>query len=73
MIDNSHSSDTSPLGAGLFIGNRHTLGAVFILNHKKALELAAPPVGPIADEARRQGGILELDKHNWPWSMMLVR
>jgi len=53
-------------------GNRHTLGAVFILNHKKALELAAPPVGPIADEARRQGGILELDKHNWPWSMMLV-
>ena len=53
-------------------GNRHTLGAVFILNHKEALELAAPPVGPIADEARRQGGILELDKHNWPWSMMLV-
>ncbi|MDA0348925.1 MAG: CehA/McbA family metallohydrolase [Verrucomicrobia bacterium] len=53
-------------------GNRHVLGAVFILNHKEALELAAPPVGPIADEARRQGGILELDKHNWPWSMMLV-
>ena len=53
-------------------GTRHTLGAVFILNHQKALELAAPPVSPIAAEARRQGGILELDKHNWPWSMMLV-
>ena len=31
-----------------------------------------PPVTPVAVEVRRQGGILELDKHNWPWSMMLV-
>ncbi len=53
-------------------GTRHPLGAVFILNHQKAFELAVPPVSPIAAEARRQGGILELDKHNWPWSMMLV-
>ncbi|MCA9217840.1 MAG: CehA/McbA family metallohydrolase [Planctomycetales bacterium] len=53
-------------------GNRHTLGAVFVLNHQDQLELSAPPVGPIAREARRQGGFLELDKHNWPWSMMLI-
>lgn len=53
-------------------GQRHTLGAVFVLNHQQALALSAPPVGPIAHEARRQGGFLELDKHNWPWSMMLV-
>lgn len=53
-------------------GNRHTLGAVFVLNHREALRMATPPVTPIAEEARRQGGILELDKHNWPWSMMLV-
>lgn len=53
-------------------GTRHPLGAVFILNHKEAFELAVPPVTPVAVEARRQGGILELDKHNWPWSMMLV-
>jgi hypothetical protein len=53
-------------------GNRHALGAVFIINHKEALEMAAPPVKPIAAEARRQGAMLELDKHNWPWSMMLV-
>ena len=51
---------------------RHTLGAAFILNHKKQFTLPAPPVVPIAKEARAQGGILELDKHNWPWSMMLV-
>jgi len=53
-------------------GNRHTLGAVFILNHRHALDLAVPPVTPVAVEARRQGALLELDKHNWPWSMMLV-
>jgi hypothetical protein len=29
-------------------------------------------VEPIAVEARRQGAILDLDKHSWPWSLMLV-
>ncbi len=51
---------------------RHTLGALFILNHKKQLDLSAPPVGPIAVEARKQGALLDLDKQNWPWSMMLM-
>jgi hypothetical protein len=50
----------------------HTLGAIFILNHKTLLDVAAPPVTPIAQRARNQGALLELDKHNWPWSMMLV-
>ncbi|MCE9545310.1 MAG: CehA/McbA family metallohydrolase, partial [Planctomycetia bacterium] len=31
-----------------------------------------PPVEDVAREVRRQGGLLELDKHNWPWSMMLI-
>ncbi len=53
-------------------GKRHTLGAVFILNHKSPFQIGAPPVGPIAKLAKQQGGLLELDKHNWPWSMMLV-
>lgn len=53
-------------------GNRHTLGAVFVLNHRETLELKAPPAGPIAAEARRQGALLDLDKHNWPWSAMIV-
>lgn len=53
-------------------GKQHTLGAVFVLNHKEPLTPAAPPVGPVAAEARRQGAILDLDKHSWPWSMMLV-
>jgi hypothetical protein len=51
---------------------RHTLGAVFVLNHKERLDLGVPPVTPVAKEARKQGAILDLDKHSWPWSLMLV-
>lgn len=50
----------------------HTLGAIFGLNHREPLALGAPPVRPIAEIVHAQGGLLELDKHNWPWSMMLV-
>jgi hypothetical protein len=53
-------------------GKRHTLGAVFAIGHKEPFTLGAPPVAPIAKETRRQGGLLELDKHNWPWSMMII-
>lgn len=51
---------------------RHTLGALFAIGHRKPFTLGAPLVKPIAEEARRQGALLELDKHNWPWSMMLM-
>ncbi len=51
---------------------RHTLGAVFILGHKRPFEVGVPPVAPIAESAHRQGALLDLDKHSWPWSMMLV-
>jgi hypothetical protein len=53
-------------------GQRHTLGAVFVLNHRTPLEPGAPPVKPIAAEARAQRALLDLDKHSWPWSLMLV-
>jgi hypothetical protein len=50
----------------------HTLGALFILNHKTLFEEGVPPLKPIVDKARAEGALLELDKHNWPWSMMLA-
>lgn len=53
-------------------GERHTLGAVFALNHHSVLRAGVPPVAPVAELVHREGGLLELDKHNWPWSMMLV-
>lgn len=55
------------------VGERaHTLGAIFVLNHRSPLPLGAPPVKPIAELAREQDALLDLDKHNWPWSLMLV-
>jgi hypothetical protein len=53
-------------------GRQHTLGALFVLGHKQPLQNPAPPVGPVAVAARAQGALLDLDKHSWPWSLMLV-
>lgn len=51
---------------------RHVLGAIFVLNQKAVLPMGAPPVEPIAKAAHKQGALLDLDKHSWPWSLMLV-
>ena len=51
---------------------RHTLGAVIILGHRTPFTQGAPPVAPIAERARTEGALLDLDKHSWPWSLMLV-
>jgi hypothetical protein len=51
---------------------RHTQGAVLVLNHKRPLNIPAPPSLSVAEEARRQGGLLDLEKHSWAWSMMIV-
>ncbi|MGC8638847.1 MAG: CehA/McbA family metallohydrolase, partial [Isosphaeraceae bacterium] len=51
---------------------QHVLGALFLLNHKSRFATCMPPVGSIAEQAHREGALLDLDKHNWPWSLMLV-
>lgn len=51
---------------------RHTLGAFFVLNHRKMLERGVPPVAPIGKDADDEEALIELDKPNWPWSMMLI-
>ncbi len=51
---------------------RHTQGAVFVLGHQTPLQLSAPPTKRIAEEARRQRALLDLDKHSWNWSLMVV-
>jgi hypothetical protein len=53
-------------------GKQHVLGAMFVLNHRTPFTTTAPPVKAIADQAHREGALLDLDKHSWPWSMMLV-
>lgn len=51
---------------------RHTQGAVFVLNHRQPLTQPAPPVSPVTAAARQQGALLDLDKHSWAWSMMII-
>jgi hypothetical protein len=51
---------------------RHTLGAFFALNHRSVLDQGVPPVRAVAEQIHREGGLIELDKHNWPWTMALV-
>jgi hypothetical protein len=50
----------------------HMLGAFFVLNHRTVFEDGTPPVRGIAQKAHKEGGLIELDKHNWPWSMAIV-
>ena len=50
----------------------HTLGAFFAINHQTVLDTGAPPVKPIAERVHKEGGLIELDKHNWPWSMAII-
>ncbi len=50
----------------------HTLGALFVIRHKRVFDKGVPPLQLIADQAREDGALLDLDKPNWPWSMILV-
>jgi hypothetical protein len=50
----------------------HTLGAVFILNHQTRFTQTVFPLRDIADKARAEGALLDLDKHNWNWSLALI-
>jgi hypothetical protein len=50
----------------------HTLGAFFIINHKTAFDKGVPPVKEIGVKARAEGALLDIDKPNWPWSMIVA-
>jgi hypothetical protein len=73
-IDPTHVISTRNTEYEIFSvgGKSHTLGAFFALNHGAALEAGAPPVRAIAEEAHRRGALLDLEKHDWPWSIALV-
>jgi hypothetical protein len=50
----------------------HTLGAFFVLNQQTVLDEGVPPVKDLARRMHKEGALIEMDKHNWPWSMALV-
>ncbi|MCY2953041.1 MAG: CehA/McbA family metallohydrolase [Planctomycetota bacterium] len=50
---------------------QHTLGALFVLNHRIAFAEGVPPWGPVARKAVDEGALLDLDKLDWAFSMTL--
>ncbi len=51
---------------------RHTLGAVLILGQKEPLKIGIPPLKGVAEEAHRQGALLDLEKHSWAWTPIIA-
>ncbi|MCI0747772.1 MAG: CehA/McbA family metallohydrolase [Verrucomicrobia subdivision 3 bacterium] len=52
--------------------SNHTLGALLILNHRTRYDQPVFPLSAIAEKARKEGALLDLEKHNWPWSIALA-
>ena len=73
-VDNSHLIYPVNTEYEIFSinGKPHTQGAVLVLNHRKPLTKPTPPARPIAEAAREQGALLDLEKHSWNWSLMIV-
>ncbi|HZL88386.1 MAG TPA: ThuA domain-containing protein, partial [Pirellulaceae bacterium] len=53
-------------------GKQHTLGAFLLIGHKTPLDITSPPLTAAAEWAHREGGLIDLEKHSWPWSVLLV-
>lgn len=53
-------------------GKNHTLGAFLVINHKQPLDLTVLPLRAVADRARAEGALIDLEKHNWNWSIAVV-
>jgi len=41
-------------------------------NHRSRWDKPELPLDSIAEKARAEGALLDLEKHNWPWSLALV-
>ncbi|MFM8221652.1 MAG: hypothetical protein ACKOJF_22305, partial [Planctomycetaceae bacterium] len=41
------------------------------MNHQAPFDVGIPPVRNVLEQADREGAILDLDKHDWPFAMVL--
>ena len=53
-------------------GKAHTLGAFLILGHKERFDIPVFPLRRVSERAHAEGGLIDLEKHNWPWSVAIV-
>jgi tRNA-binding EMAP/Myf-like protein len=53
-------------------GKAHTLGALLIVGHKERFDIPVFPLRRVSERAHAEGGLIDLEKHNWNWSMPIV-
>ena len=53
-------------------GKQHTLGALLIVGHKERFDAPVFPLKRISERAHAEGGLIDLEKHNWNWSVPIV-
>ena len=53
-------------------GREHTLGAFLILNHRTPFKMQCLPFAAIAKQAREEGALIDLEKHNWEWAAVVA-
>ena len=53
-------------------GKNHTLGAFLIVGHKERFDVPVFPLKRVSERAHAEGGLIDLEKHNWPWSVAIV-
>lgn len=53
-------------------GKAHTLGAFLIVGHKERFDVPVFPLKRVSERAHAEGGLIDLEKHNWNWSVPIV-
>lgn len=53
-------------------GKVHTLGALLVVGHKERFDIPVFPLRRVSERAHAEGGLIDLEKHNWPWSVAIV-
>jgi len=53
-------------------GKQHTLGAFLIVGHRERFDIPVFPLKRVSERAHAEGGLIDLEKHNWNWSVPIV-
>ncbi len=53
-------------------GKNHTLGALLIVGHRERFDIPVFPLRRVSERAHAEGGLIDLEKHNWSGSMPIV-
>ncbi len=74
MLDKNHLIHSHNAEFEIFSvkGKSHTLGAILAIGMSGVDDDRAPPLAPFVDKVRERGGLTDLEKHSWPWSLAIA-